>query len=80
MQVTYEATETSFTASKPEPWNGVNIASRGVARNWALHPDGVRAAFFENVGEGLTGESPLSHFNLVFNFFDELKRISKPKK
>jgi DNA-binding winged helix-turn-helix (wHTH) protein/Tol biopolymer transport system component len=78
MVAPYRVENNSFRPDKPLPWAKLGVALRILngQRNYALHPDGVRVAIApppegEDVGQ--------THVTLVFNFFDELRRIAPAK-
>jgi DNA-binding winged helix-turn-helix (wHTH) protein/Tol biopolymer transport system component len=78
MVAPYRVENNSFRPDKPLPWAKLGVALRLLngQRSYALHPDGVRVAIApppEGEGVGQT------HVTLVFNFFDELRRIAPAK-
>jgi len=78
MRVPYSIEGDSFRADKPQAWSEGRIRGRPRApsRDLDLHPDGQR--FATAPGEAVT----VVHQNkivLIFNFFDELKRLTSTK-
>ncbi len=76
MAVRYTIDGDSFRASRPEPWSPTPVVPRSMMHSFALHPDGERV-----VGLALdVTKLPVQRtVQLVFNLFDELRRIA-PKK
>lgn len=75
MVVRYTVDGESFRASRPEPWSPTPIIHRSMMHSYALHPDGERV-----VGLALdVTKLPMQRtVQLVFNLFDELRRIAPP--
>jgi Tol biopolymer transport system component len=78
MAARYTVTDGVFRAEKPRPWTDAPFTPRTgpVSRSFDLHPDGTRFAF-ASAGEDETG-ARRDHVVLVFNFFDELRRLAPP--
>jgi Tol biopolymer transport system component len=80
MTAPYRVDGGSFRADKPATWSPAQFLSRPrpPSRDFALHPDGRRFA----VAAVVEAESQraLNQLVLVFNFFDELRRVAKPAK
>jgi len=72
MVATYSAARDSFHADKPRLWSDVQIEGRGTIRNFALHPDGRRIAFFKVAGSG--NAARVTKLTFIFNFSDEVRR------
>jgi hypothetical protein len=63
-----------FHAEKPRLWSDKRYVLRGGIRPFDLHPDGERFALSPTV-ESLGGGKH-DHVTVVFNMFDELRRIA----
>jgi hypothetical protein len=65
----------SFRAEKPRLWSEGRHEERGPIpiRSFALHPDGKRFALAKALE---TQIAKRDHVTLIFNFFDELRRIA----
>jgi serine/threonine-protein kinase len=74
MVATYTAVGDVFHAEKPRLWSDTRYALRGGVRAFALHPDGERFALAPAT-EALDGGRH-DHVTVIFNVFDELRRIS----
>jgi len=78
MVAPYTVDGDTFRTEKPRLWSQTPFAALGIVPSFALHPDGNRAAI------ALLPERPPSlkqnSVVLVFNFLDELRRISPIKK
>jgi hypothetical protein len=74
MVAPYHVEGAAFRAEEPRRWSRVRFLGRGRGRPFDLHPDGERFAFAP-VPETLT-ELKHDHVTLIFNFFDELRRIA----
>jgi hypothetical protein len=76
MVVPYRVEGDSFRAEKPRPWSdgryGRRPRPRSLYRPFDLHPDGNRFA----VGPYAAAIEKQDHLVLIFNFFDELRRIA----
>ena len=68
----------SFRAEKPRLWSEGRFTLRARQRSIDLHPDGDRFALAA-VPESQTNAKQ-DHVTLIFNFFDELRRLAPPKK
>ena len=78
MSVRYDAVGDSFRAEKPQPWSPTPIrGSRPANSAYDIHPDGKRLAV---VGGQETANAAQDKVVIVFNFFDELRRIAPLKK
>ncbi len=73
MVVPYEAAEDVFRAEKPRLWSQGRFTPLGVFRSFDLHPDGQRFAL---VPAAETEKATQDKVVLIFNFFDELRRIA----
>jgi hypothetical protein len=73
MAARYTVGDDSFHAEKSRVWSERRVASSGSAV-FDLHPDGDRVAIAP-VTETLPGAKQ-DHVTLIFNFFDELRRIA----
>ena len=79
MKAAYTADGDSFRADKPEPWSAATFAGRPrpPSRDLDLHPDGQRLA----IAPGQTASNAkIDKVVLIFNFFDELTRLTAAKK
>jgi serine/threonine-protein kinase len=74
MAVRYRADGNSFQADKPALWTDVTFTD-GQYRRFTLHPDGNRFAMGK-LPESTNGDTVV----MVFNFFDELRRIAPVKR
>ncbi len=72
MVVSYSVEGNSFRAGRPRLWSEGQFTGRGVARNFALHPDGKRFAVLK--ATEATEAQEVTHVNLVTNWFDEVRR------
>ena len=73
MLASYTVEGETFRPGKPRVWTETRIANRRSNLNIALHPDGTRfaaVAVRDNVASPKQDK-----LVLVFNFFDELKRL-----
>jgi serine/threonine-protein kinase len=77
MVASYTAEGDSFKADKPRLWSEQAVLPLPRQRTFDLHPDGERivAAVPTSVRE-----EKLDKVTLIFNFFDELRRIAPAKK
>jgi hypothetical protein len=66
-----------FRPDKPRTWSDGSFAPRAgpVGRAFDLHPDGKRLALAAAGDENATKHD---HVVLMFNFFDELRRLAPP--
>jgi Tol biopolymer transport system component len=72
MVVSYTAAGNAFQAERPHVWSETPVQRRPLPWNsFDLHPDGERVAMAP-VTEAAAGPS---HVTLIFNFFDELRRL-----
>ena len=75
MVVTYAVESGSFRPSKPVPWSNTLLTWQ-LGRFFDLHPDGARFAIADvPQPQGSTRQDTLT---FVFNFFDELQRMTTP--
>jgi len=72
MVITYQADGDVFRADKPRLWSDVPFVDRNNNRNFDLHPDGRRFAIFPS-----QVQNKLDKVTIAFNFFEELRRVSK---
>lgn len=77
MRLPYKVDGESFQAEKPQRWSEGVFASRPRApsRDFDLHPDGQRVV----VAPVENGNTRIEKVSLLFNFFDELKRLTAKK-
>jgi hypothetical protein len=76
MVVPYKAAGDSFQAEKPRAWSETPVQLRpDSGASFDLHPDGERVAMAP-VAEATAGPT---HVTLMFNFFDELRRLAPVK-
>ena len=61
----------------PRAWSGGRYQARGQSRMFDLHPDGLRVALAPDAG--IPGRSRPDSVVFIFNFFDELRRLSPPR-
>ena len=77
MVASYTAAGDAFQAERPRVWSETPIQLRPLAWNsFDLHPDGERVAMAP-VTEATAGPT---HVTLIFNFFDELRRLAPVKR
>ncbi len=73
MVVPYTAAAGAFRAEKPRVWSETPVQLRpAFGATFDLHPDGERVAMAP-VTEATAGPT---HVTLIFNFFDELRRLA----
>ncbi len=72
MVVTYSVEGDSFRAGRPRLWSEGQFTDRGVARTFALHPDGKRFAVFKAAED--TPVQEVTHVNVILNWFAEVRR------
>jgi serine/threonine-protein kinase len=77
MVVPYGVDGDSFRPDKPREWSSIRFVSRQRQRSVDLHPDGDRLALATTSQTVRTKQDKVV---LVFNFFDELKRLAPPRK
>ena len=75
MVVRYRFDGKAFSHDAPRPWSTVRYATAGPTRKYDLHPDGKRAIV---ASPDTTGATTYDKVVLVFNFFDELRRLLPP--
>ena len=64
-------------AEKPRVWSETPVQTRpNLGASFDLHPDGARVVMAPVTG----ATSGLTHVALIFNFFDELRRMAPAKK
>jgi len=73
MVARYAAEGDSFRAERPRVWSEGQLAFRMLARNFDLHPDGLR---FAALRAPEAAEAKQDHVVLILNFFDELRRVA----
>jgi serine/threonine-protein kinase len=78
MKVAYTAEGDTFRAEKPEPWGPGTFAvrPRTPSRDLDLHPDGARLAIAPGQ---ISTNTKADKVILIFNFFDELNRLTARK-
>src|SRR5262249_42927542 len=78
MKVAFNAVGSSVQVGTPEVWSDQRLTPRttDVMRGsaYSLHPDGDRFAALMTPDD--RGTSQLDEVNFIFNFFDELRRLS----
>ncbi|HET9368745.1 MAG TPA: protein kinase, partial [Vicinamibacterales bacterium] len=74
MVVPYVARNGSFQAAAPAPWSPGRYAFRGPNRMFDLHPDGARVVL--TPPSPPVSAPPSDRIVLIFNFFDELRRLA----
>jgi Tol biopolymer transport system component/tRNA A-37 threonylcarbamoyl transferase component Bud32 len=72
MVTSYATSGGSFRAEKPRLLSDARFAPRVVGPSFDVHPDGDRFALARAV---VDTSASLNHVTLIFNFFDELRRI-----
>jgi hypothetical protein len=73
MVVPYTATGDALQAEKPRVWSETRIQVRPLSgASFDLHPDGERVVMAPATG----ATSGPTHVTLIFNFFDELRRVA----
>jgi Tol biopolymer transport system component len=77
MTVPYTVQADSFRADAPRLWSKTPVRSMRNDRPFDLHPDGRRLAMA--AVPGADKRERLSHAILLFNFFDELRRVAPVK-
>jgi serine/threonine-protein kinase len=77
MAVPYRAAGDAFVAEKPRVWSETQIQVRpSTGATFDLHPDGERVA----MAPGTAATAGPTHVTLIFNFFDELRRLAPSRK
>jgi Tol biopolymer transport system component len=69
----------SFESEKPHLWADGRVVFRGPARMFDLHPDGNRMVLAPAPSQRAIDTSRADKIVLVFNFFDELRRLTSAK-
>jgi len=77
MVASYDTAGNVFRTEKPRPWTSSSIAARNGPRSFDLHPDGKRFVIDRSLHQ-VGREIP--NVVLVFNFFDELRRLAPPRR
>jgi serine/threonine-protein kinase len=73
MVVAYTAAGDKFQAEKPRVWSETAVQFRpGVGASFDLHPDGERVV----MAPATAATAGPTHVTLIFNFFDELRRLA----
>jgi serine/threonine-protein kinase len=73
MVVPYTAGDEAFQAEKPRVWSETPVQVRpGIGTSFDLHPDGERVV----MAPGTKATAGPTHVTLIFNFFDELRRVA----
>ena len=76
MLVPYTAIGDAFQAEKPRVWSATPVQVRPFpGASFDLHPDGERVA----MAPGTAATAGPTHVTLIFNFFDELRRLAPVK-
>jgi hypothetical protein len=73
MMAAYTVDGDLFHAEKPRPWSDKRYATRGALRSFDLHPDGERFAL---AAADTASVAMHDHVTVMFNVFDELRRIA----
>jgi eukaryotic-like serine/threonine-protein kinase len=76
MVATYTASGDSFRPDKPQLWSPGQFSERLGEGNFDLSPDGKRVV----VLKAPASESTAGKVTFIFNFFDELRRKTRPQK
>jgi serine/threonine-protein kinase len=74
MVASYAVEGNAFRADRPRLWSEGRIQTRGPNRMFDLHPDGERFALAP--AEPTPGRSRQDTVVVIFNFFDELRRVA----
>ena len=75
MVVAFMVEGDSFRAEKPRLWSeGRYFLRRGANRMFDVHPDGERFALAPAMQTSAGAKQ--DHVTVIFNFFDELRRIA----
>jgi Tol biopolymer transport system component len=74
MMAAYEVEGNAFRAEKPQLWSEARYKLRGPFRPFDLHPDGKRFALAP--AAPAPGGARQDHVTMIFNVFDELRRIA----
>jgi len=77
MAVPYSTDGSSFRAERPVALTDVAVGRRPRWSNMAVHPDGQRWAAAAGANESAT---KLDSVKLMFNVFDELRRLAPPRR
>jgi len=72
MVVSYAVEGAAFRADKPRLWSEGRFRRFGISRPFDLHPDGRRFA----LAPATPTDTKQDHLTVVFNVFDELRRIA----
>jgi Tol biopolymer transport system component len=73
MAVKYTAADDAFRAEKPRVWSETSVQLRpSIGASFDLHPDGERVA----MAPATPATAGATHVTLMFNFFDELRRLA----
>jgi serine/threonine protein kinase/Tol biopolymer transport system component len=70
----YDIDGHAFRAEKPRLWSDARYKTRGTFRPFDLHPDGKRFALAP--AAATPGDAGQDHVTVIFNVFDELRRIA----
>jgi serine/threonine-protein kinase len=70
----YDIDGDAFRAEKPRLWSNARFKTRGTFRPFDLHPDGTRFALAP--AAPTLGDAAQDHVTMIFNVFDELRRIA----
>lgn len=73
MAVRYTTDGDSFLASRAEPWTPTPVIPRSMLHSFALHPDGERVV---GLVFDITQVPVQRTVHLIFNLFDELRRLA----
>jgi hypothetical protein len=77
MVVPYTAIGNAFQAEKPGVWSETRVQLRPLTgASFDLHFDGERVA----MAPGTEATAGPTHVTLIFNFFDELRRLAPVKR
>jgi serine/threonine-protein kinase len=70
----YEVEGDTFRVGKPRPWSDARYRPRGPFRPFDVHPDGQRFALAP--AAPIPAGARQDHLTVIFNVFDELRRIT----
>lgn len=74
MVAAYDVQGSAFRAEKPRLWSDARDKPRGPFRPFDLHPDGKRFALAP--AAPAPGDTRQDHITVIFNAFDEVRRIA----
>ena len=75
MVANYRVENVTFIPGKATLWVDASFSDRGQGiRNFDLHPDGQRLAIVK--GQDSEAQAKVNKVTFIFNFFEELRRIT----